>query len=249
MDTGENLPKYERAYRGILSRLKSGRYPVGSRIPTESELAGQFDISRVTIRRALDMLVRDGYVESKQGSGYTVQTLSPPSDTCLTSFTDAMLRAGREPTSRLISIRQLTADAVDGGNLPPEMQSTEITEVKRLRLVDNIPRMLVVTYAPSSLLGNANAEDFPEDGPGQSILRILGTRFNLDWSAACELITPLVANSDMAKHLEVDVNQPLLKQACTAFDDAGRPVFYEEAIGNGPISFNLSQRTRVPRHI
>lgn len=248
MNTAKSLPKYERAYRGILSRLKSGRYPVGSRIPTENELAGQFDISRVTIRRALDLLVRDGYVESKQGSGYTVLTLSPPSDSCLTSFTDAMLRAGREPTSRLLSITQLSPDTADLSNLPVEMQTLEITQVKRLRLVDDNPRMLVVTYAPTVMLGNASAADFPEDGPGQSILRILSTRFNLDWSTACEFITPLAADADMAKFLALDMHQPLLKQACTAFDDAGSPVFYEEAFGNGPISFNLSQQTRAPNH-
>ncbi|MEM1401501.1 MAG: GntR family transcriptional regulator, partial [Pseudomonadota bacterium] len=97
-------PKYEHAYRVILERLKSSRYSIGGRLPTEGELARQFDVSRVTIRRALDMLVQDGYIESRQGSGYTVLTLSPASDTCLTSYTDAMMRAGHEPTSRLLSI-------------------------------------------------------------------------------------------------------------------------------------------------
>ncbi len=242
-------PKYERAYQEILERLKSGRYPVGSRIPTESELAGQFDISRVTIRRALDLLVRNGYIKSKQGSGYTVQTLSPASDTCLTSFTDAMLRAGHEPTSRLLSISQLPAGAPDTGDLPHDMQTMAITKVSRLRLVDNNPRMLVLTYAPASLMGNARAEDFPEEGPEQSILRILTNRFNLNWSAACEQITPLVASADMAHMLAVKIHQPLLKQACTAFDKDGRPVFHEEAFSNGPISFNLSQQTREPNHV
>ena len=46
------LPKYERAYRAILARLKEGRYPVGGRVPTEVELAEHFSVSRVTIRRA-----------------------------------------------------------------------------------------------------------------------------------------------------------------------------------------------------
>ena len=73
----DTLPKYERTYRSILKRLKDGHYPVGGRVPTESELAGQFGVSRVTIRRALDMLIQDGYVESRQGSGYRVITPTP----------------------------------------------------------------------------------------------------------------------------------------------------------------------------
>ena len=92
----EDMPKYEQAYYTLMKRLKSDRYPVGSRMPTEGDLAKQFSMSRVTIRHALDKLVQDGYVESRRGSGYTVLTLSPASDTCLTSFTDAMLKIFQE---------------------------------------------------------------------------------------------------------------------------------------------------------
>ena len=91
MQITDDMPKYEQAYFTLIKRLKSDRYPVGSRMPTEGDLANQFEMSRVTIRHALDMLVKDGYVESRRGSGYTVLTLSPASDTCLISFTDAML--------------------------------------------------------------------------------------------------------------------------------------------------------------
>ena len=59
----DDMPKYEQAYYTLINRLKSNRYPVGSRIPTEGDLAQQFSMSRVTIRHALDMLVQDGYVE------------------------------------------------------------------------------------------------------------------------------------------------------------------------------------------
>ncbi|MEM8657832.1 MAG: GntR family transcriptional regulator, partial [Pseudomonadota bacterium] len=179
----DGTPKYEHAYRVILQRLKAGRYPVGGRMPTESTLAAHFDVSRVTIRRALDMLVQDGYVESKQGSGYTVLTLSPASDTCLTSFTDAMLRAGHEPTSQFLSLDPYPAGAAETAHLPGEMPGQAVTRIVRLRLVDRTPRMLVWTYAPSNLMPDARAEDFPESGPGQSILRILADRFKLEWSA------------------------------------------------------------------
>lgn len=245
----DSLPKYEHAYRVILARLKDGRYPIGGRMPTESELATQFEISRVTIRRALDLLVRDGYIESRQGSGYRVVTLSPASDTCLTSFTDAMLRAGRDPTSRLLSIDNLKTDDPEAASLPADLKEDSVTRIRRLRLVDGAPTMLVLTYAPSTLLRGARSEDFPETGPGQSILRILTERFELEWSAACEDISPMMADERISEILEVPAGSLLLKQACSAFDDQGRMVFYEEVIRNGPVSFNLSQQTRSPRHI
>jgi len=248
MQKNIETPKYEKAYRVILERLKNGRYPVGGRIPTEGELAGHFEVSRVTIRRALDMLVQDGYVESRQGSGYRVLTLSPASDTCLTSFTDAMLRGGREPTSRLLSIKRFEPNNAALAALPSGMQNAPVTRVNRLRLVDGVPRMLVLTYALSSLLQDAAPKDFPETGPGQSILRILRDRFKLEWSAACEDISPVAASDEMATTFGVVEGTPLLKQACSAFDDTGQAVFHEDVFRNGSVSFNLSQQSRVPRH-
>jgi DNA-binding GntR family transcriptional regulator len=242
------IPKYERAYRAILRRLKEGQYPVGGRVPTEAELSEQFSVSRVTIRRALDMLVQDGYVESRQGSGYRVVTLSPASDTCLTSFTDAMLRAGRDPRSRFLSMAELAPGSPEAQGLPEELQGVPITRVERLRLVDGGPVMLVKTYAPSALLSGARAEDFPESGPGQSILRILGGRFGLTWSAACEDISPVLADAGLAALFEMPEGQPLLKQSCSAFDDAGGMVFHEEVFRRGSVRFNLAQSGRTPCH-
>ncbi len=249
MVQSNTAPKYEQAYRTILGRLKAGRYPVGGRMPTESELATQFEISRVTIRRTLDMLVRDGYIESRQGSGYRVLTLSPASDTCLTSFTDAMLQAGRDPTSHLLSIDKFPNGAPETDLLPIDVRKENITRVCRLRLVDDEPSMLVYSYAPSNLLRGAKPSDFPETGPEQSILRILAGRFKMEWSSACEDISPIAADADAAEIFNVPVGTPLLKQACSAFDDQGQTVFYEEVIRNGTVSFNLSQQTRSPRHV
>lgn len=248
MQLDSSIPKYEVTYRTILSRLKSGHYSVGSRIPTEGEFAKHFDISRVTVRRALEMLVRDGYIKSRQGSGYIVLTLSPASDTCLTSFTDAMLRAGREPTSKLLSITNFPGKTTKMDFLPDGMSTVEITRINRLRLVDTIPHMLVLTYVPSSFLDKVKPQDFPNTGSNQSILRILGARFNLQWSAACEDISPILADNEMATMLDVEVGVPLLKHACTAFNEQGAAVFHEQVFRAGSISFHLSQQSRLPVH-
>jgi GntR family transcriptional regulator len=247
-DTTE-IPKYEAAYRTILNRLKSGRYPVGARMPTEGELSTQFGVSRVTIRRALDMLVQDGYVESRQGSGYRVITLSPASDTCLTSFTDQMLRAGHEPTTILLAIETFSPGVPELASLPPAMSGMAITRVRRLRKVDGQPRMLVVTYAPAQLLAGATPADFPESGPGQSILRILAGRFGLEWSAACEDISPIIADAEIAQVIGMPVGTPLLRQACSAFAEDGSTVFHEDVYRTGAVSFNLTRQARIPRSV
>jgi DNA-binding GntR family transcriptional regulator len=246
-NSASTSPKYQATYEALRARLDAGRYPVGGRLPAEEELARAFDVSRVTIRRSLDMLVSEGYLQRRQGSGYTVITLSPPSSTCLNSFTDAMLRAGREPTSRMISIRECPPGAAETAHLSPELSGRALTRLERLRLVDNVPQMFVRTFAPSSLIPGVTAADFPEHGPGQSILRILAGRFGLKWSAACEDISPRAAEGDIAEHLNVAHGTPILLQACTAFDDLDRIVFFEEVFRLGTVSFDLTAKSRRQR--
>ena len=240
--------KYKHASTVLLERLKDGRYPVGGRMPTEDELARQFEVSRVTIRRALDILVQDGFLERKQGSGYKVLTLSPASDTCLTSFTDATLRAGHEPASQFLSLELFAAGSAVLSELPVGLREVAVTRVTRLRTVNKEPRMLVHTYVPSSLMRDACAEDFPETGPNQSILRILSARFKLNWSAACEEISPISADKNTASLLEVETHHPLLLQSCSAFDENGDVVFHENVIRTGSVSFNLTSQTRQPNY-
>jgi DNA-binding GntR family transcriptional regulator len=246
MDT--STPKYERAYRSVLDQIKGGRYPVGARIPTEGELSARFGVSRVTVRRALDMLVQDGYLESRQGSGYRVVTLSPASDTCLTSFTDAMLRAGHEPTTELLGIEVLPPGHPELASLPPDLRMRGVTRIRRLRRVDGEPRMLVLTCAPTDLLPGAAPGDFPDSGPGQSILRILSGRFGLDWSAACEDISPVLADGDMAALFSIAPGTPILRQACSAFGDDGSVVFHEDVFRTGAVSFALTRQARIPQY-
>ena len=236
--------KYKQASSVLLERLKDGRYPVGGRMPTEDELAKQFDVSRVTIRRSLDILVQDGFLERKQGSGYKVLTLSPASDTCLTSFTDATLRAGHEPASQFLSLEVFNPGSTVHATLPAGLHATPVTRVTRLRTVNKVPQMLVHTYAPSSLMRDASAADFPESGPNQSILRILKGRFKLNWSAACEEISPIAASENTARLLEIKVNHPLLQQSCSAFDENGGIVFHENVFRAGAISFELTTQGR-----
>lgn len=240
--------KYELAYRTILQRLKTGSYPVGGRIPTESELADQFSVSRVTIRHALEMLVQDGYLESRQGSGYRVLTISPTSDTCLTSFTDAMLRAGRMVQSQLLSIEQLSPGAAGCEHLHPDLADQPVIRVRRLRIVDDVPRMLVNTFASVAVLGSASPADFPEVGPNQSILRILANRFGLVWGAACEDVTPVLAGPDLAAMFGVSPETPILRQSCSAFDEAGKAVFHEDVFRTGRVSFTLTRDGRSARY-
>ena len=234
-DTG--LPKYQIVHDELLSRLLIGHYSIGTRLPTEDGLAKTFDVSRVTIRKALDMLVRAGYLTARQGSGYIVATLSPPSSTCMASFTDQVLTEGRMPGARLLRVEN------PARHLPQavsDLFDDPVVLVERLRTVDGVPKMLTQTWIPVRLLPGVSDSDFPETGQGQSILRILRQKFGLEWTTACETLDSVIAVSEIADQLAIPQNTPILSQACTAFDPKNRPVFFDQVYRQGPINFDLS---------
>lgn len=228
--------KYQIVHRELLRRLKAGMYSVGTRLPSEEALAQSFGVSRVTTRRALEILVNAGYLLSRQGSGYLVNTISPPETTCLTSFTDMMLREGRVPGARLIEIREQ--------DLTPPAEVTALFDepvalIRRLRTVDGAPKLLVNTWLPCRLVPGLSPDDFPEAGQDQSMLRILTERFHIDWGRACETVGSCAAPADAAHWLEIKPDTPILSQACTAFDDNQTPVFFDQVYQVGPITYNL----------
>lgn len=186
----QSLPKYQAVHDELLNRLEAGYYSVGTRLPTEQMLAESFGVSRVTVRKALEMLVQSGYVSARQGSGYVVDTLSPPSSTCLVSFTDQVIREGRMPGARLLGVRAPARDVPDSVTA---LFEEDLALIERLRTVDGKPVMLVRTWVPMRHVAGISAEDFPEEGQDQSILRILANRFRITWSRACEVISSQTA--------------------------------------------------------
>lgn len=234
----KTLPKYRTVHDEVLSRLENGMYSVGTRLPTEDALAKSFDVSRVTVRKALDMLVQTGYITARQGSGYVVSTLSPPSSSCLVSFTDQVISEGRMPGAKLLGIE------APAKSVPPDIASLfdgEVTLIRRLRTVDGAPVMLVHTWVPTRFVADLSADDLPETGQNQSILRILGRRFKVQWTRACEVISSIIADADVAEVLRVEPRTPILSQACTAFDEDQRPVFYDQVFRQSPITYNLDK--------
>ncbi|MBP0617500.1 GntR family transcriptional regulator [Jiella sp. KSK16Y-1] len=70
-------PRYQRIHRTLADRIEAGVYPIGSLMPTETELGQEFSTSRFTVREALRCLTENGYVERRQGMGTRVVSAQP----------------------------------------------------------------------------------------------------------------------------------------------------------------------------
>jgi DNA-binding LacI/PurR family transcriptional regulator len=73
---GENKEfMYEIIYRDIHEKIKNGTYPIGTRIPSEKEVAEEYGVSRITSKKALTMLAEEGLITRKRGKGSYVQNV------------------------------------------------------------------------------------------------------------------------------------------------------------------------------
>src|SRR5947209_11637694 len=106
---------------------------VGMAIPSERQLSLDLKVSRLTIRAALDELVRDGYLDRRHGSGTYVTEPKIAQPLTLTSFSEDMRRRGMVPGSRTLEL----ATTLAGARLARRLQvspAERLVRVKRLRL-------------------------------------------------------------------------------------------------------------------
>ena len=106
--------KFLQIYSQLKQRIESGEYPVGQILPSENTLIGEFDCSRNTVRRAISELVRDGYVQTRQGWGVCniFQPIEHSSYTMgmIESFRETARRTGQTGITRVVAFDTCVAD-------------------------------------------------------------------------------------------------------------------------------------------
>ena len=131
------MSKQEETRDRVLDLVES--LEVGQPIPAERLLAVDLGVSRLTLRAALDELVRDGYLDRRHGSGTYVTEPKIAQPLTLTSFSDDMRRRGMSPGSQTLELTTVPAGARLAHRLGVSPES-RLVRVKRLRLADRTKR-------------------------------------------------------------------------------------------------------------
>ena len=133
------VPLHHQVYVDLRDSLDAGRWRTGEQLPTERDLAAHYGCSLITIRRALDELVREGRIQRTRGRGTFV--LHPRLDRDIAgraSFSEEMRQRGLDPEKRLISARPESATVAVAAALELEPGSPTLY-LERLRLASGEP--------------------------------------------------------------------------------------------------------------
>lgn len=199
------IPIYHQLEELLKQQIESGVLGEDEAIPSERELSEKFQISRMTVRQAINNLVLEGYLYRLKGRGTFVNKKRVEQELQgLTSFTEDMLTRGMVPTSRLVSFDIIESDALTAKALDIE-EKNPVYCFGRIRLADGLPMAIETAYVPVSLVPGLTEEII-----NQSLYRYLEEQLMLTISEAKQEIEASVANFQEARLLEIDEGAPVL---------------------------------------
>ena len=213
--------------RDVADKLKedimSGRYPIGSFLPTETELEATFNVSKITVRKAIELLAVDEYVEKRSGRGTTVLSNRPYNKLSKgTTFSQLLEKTGKEYTKKNLSYELV--------ELAPEhpaysLMGKEVMRLRRMYYFDHQPFIYYEYHLPKQLKGTS-IEVFEE----KSLYRLLDEhRMIIDRFQDAFVATTL---TEEQQKFMITPEVAALKRTRYSYDLQGEVVEYTEGIYN-----------------
>jgi GntR family transcriptional regulator len=201
---------------------------VGDAIPSERQLSVDLGMSRLTVRAALDDLVREGYLIRRRGSGTFVSEPKIAQELTMTSFTEDMRRRGMVPSSKTIELGVAPAGA-RLGRVFHVSPSEPIIAVKRLRLADGETMAIETLHVRESRVPGLSAKDLEE----HSFYELLRDRYGLVIVGGVQTVEPTVTNEEESEDLGVPLHSPALLLERTTRDEGNEVVEFVRSIYRG----------------
>jgi GntR family transcriptional regulator len=210
--------RYLRLAVELRELLTSGKYEHGQLLPSESDLASSFAVSRVTVRKALGRLKDEGVVDSRQGFGWfaMVVPLRQSLQTLMT-IEAQIAAAGRRPRRRLLGFAFVQAPQ----RVQAVLGAQTVLEVSRLNLADDEPLVRNTAWVPEDLAADISRRDIEQ----HSLHDLLALKI----AGATQVITAVTASGLDAELLGVPVGSPILFSRRTTHNTDARAVLYSEA--------------------
>jgi len=194
---------YEQIASRLQEEIEAGVYEPTGRLPSEAQIGARFDVSRVTVRLAVDKLVAEGLVVRRQGKGsYAAGKHVRHGLDTLRSFHESLLQQGLAASMRLLEKRLVTLPSALRQRFAPAKRGLF---VKRLHLVDGEPVAVGFSHLPHQL-GSVTWEEM-EQQPAYSLLASVTGKAP---ARADMVIRAQSADESLAETLEVPPGESLL---------------------------------------
>lgn len=225
LDRECGVPLYLQLQRLLAEEFHKEGLLVGDMIPTERDLQDRYQVSRATVRSALDVLEQNGVIKRMQGVGTKLARAKiGPNISQLTSFTEDIQAKGMMPGSKTLEVSLVVPpDAVrESFSLA---DGDKVWYLQRLRLADDEPVGIHNLYIPPTL-------EFAPQALREmsSYYALLRDRHGIEVATATEIFTAKSAEAQEAELLGTKKGAALLMIQRTTFDDETRPIEYVDLL-------------------
>lgn len=176
---------------------------VNEAIPPERQLSAKLGVSRMTLRRAVEDLVREGYLVRRQGSGTFVAERKIAQQLAVISFSEDMRNRGLVPSSKTLSMSTMPAGVRLGQHLELSPIAS-VLRIGRLRLADGETMTIETLHVPKALVPDLTPEDLEDN----SFYELLKDRYGITVATGTQTIEPTVTNEDESRILQVPQRSP-----------------------------------------
>lgn len=214
-------PIYIQIHNDIKRAIEAGKWAVGDRIPSERELSRNFDVSRMTLRQAIQTLVDEGILERQVGSGtYVANQKVQEKMSGVTSFTDLMLTQGKQPTSKTISYHVMNPSLSEAEKLKLN-EDNQVLRMERIRYGDDVPICFEVATVPEKLVDGLSKKEVTS-----SLYRALEDKKQLSPGKAQQTVSAMSASERIAEYLSIKRGDAILRLRQVTYLQDGTPFEY-----------------------
>lgn len=214
-------PVYIQIHNQLKKDIEAGKWSIGDRIPSERELALNFEVSRMTLRQAVQTLVDEGILERRIGAGtYVANRKVQEKMSGVTSFTDLMTAQGKTPSSKTISFHIANPSLSESEKLQLK-DGEQVLRMERIRYADNVPICFEVATVPQSLV-----VDFSKAEITSSFYKTLEEKGGYQMGGAQQTVSAQLASERIAEYLDIKRNGSILRLRQVSFLNDGTPFEY-----------------------
>ena len=217
----KGLPLYYQVESDIKRRIDSGEWSKGAKLPSEPELAKEYDVSRATIRQAIANLVSAGFLTRRQGLGTFVSSPVFKGDYLKFFFPDELggrhsilhcnLRKGKRSINEPLGLNM----------------DEKVMELERLRYFndDEDPAVLEKSYFRTELFALIKDADL-----SQKLYGLIEDSLKITLVRSENMIEPVLPTAQEAEYLKIDPSSPVLLISRVSYSDSGVPIVLTKSL-------------------
>jgi GntR family transcriptional regulator len=224
-----NIPLYFQVYESIKEKIQSGELKELDKLPSERKLCNDYNVSRITIREALELLEAERYIRREHGKGsYVLGNQYNQMLDNLYSFKDEIVKKGDKPSTIMLGIERISTTPALQSKMGLE-EYQEVYALQRLRLANDRPLMYEVSYLPVRFCEGLDRFDFNE----VSLYETLHKHYGLQIVHAYENLSATNISKEQAQHLDTPAGESCMFLERYSYIEDDNIIEYTETIVKG----------------